>query len=239
MQGNTIVGETCHIKAGNPKGPRYDPQQTASERHGYDNLLLLCGKHHTVIDDDEEAYTVERVTKMKTDHESRAAQVDDNFAETAALLLIDQSVTASNQSGGITAHTIHTINLHLPSVPDNEPGRTTPPLLERWEVTAITLIAQYMGRREPDQLTVSCQSLSRFDAEVKTEYVTGIPQYSRVVTPAYILASGIDLTAIRNLTWTPQQLSFEDSDTGKQNEFHLIGIDIVSQSNTAKFFINT
>jgi hypothetical protein len=58
VQGDTLVGEICHIKAANPGGPRCDANQTAAERHGYDNLILLCGTHHTVIDDDEEAYTV-------------------------------------------------------------------------------------------------------------------------------------------------------------------------------------
>ena len=121
MQESTVVGKICHIKASNPRGPRYDPQQAAAERHGYDNLVLLCGKHHTVIDDDEEAYTVERLVKMKADHESRAARVDDDFAERAAQLLINQPVISMSQSGGITARTIYadTINLHPPSVPPN------------------------------------------------------------------------------------------------------------------------
>ncbi len=58
IQGSTVVGEICHIKAAKPKGPRYDAQQTPRDRHGYDNLILLCAIHHTVIDDDEEAYGV-------------------------------------------------------------------------------------------------------------------------------------------------------------------------------------
>jgi hypothetical protein len=239
VQGSTVVGKICHIKAANAKGPRYDPQQTAAERHGYDNLLLLCGKHHTVIDDDEEAYTVERVIKMKTDHESRAPRVDDDFAETAARHLIDQSVTTVNQSGGITAHTIHTINVNPLSVPDNETEEKTSLLREHWEVTAITLIARYLGRHEPDEVTIPCQSLSQFDAEVKTEYAGGIPQYSWVVTNAYILASGIDLTGMRQLTWRPTKIVFKDSQTGEQKGFFLIGMDIISQSDTAKFFINS
>ena len=114
VQESTVLGEICHIKAANPAGPRYDPQQTATERHGYDNLILLCGKHHTVIDADEEAYTVERLIKMKADHESRAVGVDDPFAERAALLLLTQSVISMDQSGGITAHTV-IFNIHPPS----------------------------------------------------------------------------------------------------------------------------
>ncbi len=73
----------------------------------------------------------------------------------------------------------------------------------------------------------------------KIEYdAGGIPQYSRVISPAFILAAGIDLSVIRKITWKPQQILFTDSKTGKQNEFFLMGVDIVTQSDTAKFFIN-
>jgi hypothetical protein len=107
VQGNTLVGEICHIKAARPGGPRYDPRQSAAERHGYDNLILLCGTHHTVIDDDEEAYTVERLIKMKNDHEQTATPISDDRAASGTQILIDQSVTARNQSGGISAHTVN------------------------------------------------------------------------------------------------------------------------------------
>src|ERR1700679_2342989 len=45
-----IVGEICRIHAASRGGPRCDPAQSAAERHGYDNLILLCANHHTVID---------------------------------------------------------------------------------------------------------------------------------------------------------------------------------------------
>lgn len=73
VQSGTIVGEVCHIKAASPSGPRYDPQQSPRQRHGYDNLILLCRNHHVVVDDDPETYTVERLVRMKGDHESRTS----------------------------------------------------------------------------------------------------------------------------------------------------------------------
>jgi hypothetical protein len=114
IQGNTIVGEICHIKAASPDGPRYDAQQTAAERHGYENLILLCANHHTLIDDDPEAYTVDRLLKMKADHEQRVSRMSDAEVNLGTRLLMDQSVTAVNQSGGITAHTVHVhaMNVH-------------------------------------------------------------------------------------------------------------------------------
>ena len=104
----TVLGEVCHIKAANPAGPRFDPQQSAAERHGYDNLILMCAKHHTVIDDDEESYTVERLLGMKAHHEStNATPIADDIAAKATRLLIQQPVVSVNQSGGITARTVY------------------------------------------------------------------------------------------------------------------------------------
>jgi hypothetical protein len=107
IEGSTVVGKICHIKGARLGSARYDAQQSAAERHGFDNLILMCGRHHDVIDADEEAYTVDRLLKMKAEHESKATPVADDFAERAAHLLIDQSVLSVNQSGGITAYKIY------------------------------------------------------------------------------------------------------------------------------------
>lgn len=115
VHGDTIIGEICHIKAASRNGPRYDPQQTAVDRHSYDNLILLCANHHKVIDDDPEAFTVERLTKMKADHKSRSMILTADEIDRGTRLLLEQSVFSINQSGGITAHTVHqTINVHPP-----------------------------------------------------------------------------------------------------------------------------
>jgi hypothetical protein len=107
----------CHIKAANENGPRYDREQSAAERHGYDNLILMCANHHVVVDDDPEAYTVERLLKMKIEHENRSTTLAADDIEQATRLLVDQSVTSQNQSGGIVAHTVNqTFNL-LAAVP--------------------------------------------------------------------------------------------------------------------------
>jgi hypothetical protein len=107
VQGGSIVGEICHIKARAPGGPRYDARQSTEDRHGYENLILLCANHHTVIDDDTEAYTTDRLVKMKRDHEQLAASMPSAFVDQGALLLVDQSTKTMNQSGGITAHTVN------------------------------------------------------------------------------------------------------------------------------------
>ena len=67
----------------------------------------MCGRHHDIIDGDEQAYSVDRLTKMKADHEARSGQMDDKLAERGARHLLHQPVISVNQSGGITAHTIN------------------------------------------------------------------------------------------------------------------------------------
>jgi hypothetical protein len=116
VEGDSIIGEICHIRAARPNGPRHDPEQSAVDRHAHDNLILLCGKHHKVVDDDPEAYTVERLLKMRADHASRAAALPADEVDRGARLLINQSVTSVDQSGGITAHTVNqTFNTLAPA----------------------------------------------------------------------------------------------------------------------------
>lgn len=121
-------GKVCHIKGANPTGARYDPGQVEADRHHFNNLILLCANHHDVIDDDVEAYTVERLRKMKIDHESRATALPDEVAEKGAMMLIMNSVVSINQSGGITAHTL---NFHAPQKANNP--RTVDAITSIWE----------------------------------------------------------------------------------------------------------
>jgi hypothetical protein len=106
IDGSTVVGKICHIKGARPDSARYDPQQSAVDRHSFENLILMCGRHHDVIDDDEEACTVERLLKMKADHQTRAGSIDDALAERAVQLLVNQPIISVNQSGGINAQTV-------------------------------------------------------------------------------------------------------------------------------------
>ena len=53
------------------EGPRYNSKQTNIERNSYENLILLCGRHHTIIDGDPETYTVEKLLKFKEDHQNK------------------------------------------------------------------------------------------------------------------------------------------------------------------------
>jgi hypothetical protein len=112
----TLTGEVCHIKGTRPGSARFDAGQTDVERHAYKNLILMCPNHHTVIDDDEEAYTVDRLCKIKALHESQSTPIPD--AEIAAIAeLYVQSVANVAQSGGLAAHTVNASNITVQSAP--------------------------------------------------------------------------------------------------------------------------
>lgn len=65
------LGEMAHIKGNKAGSNRHDKSQSATERDHYENLILLCPTHHTLIDkpENEEAYTVYCLHEMKIEHE--------------------------------------------------------------------------------------------------------------------------------------------------------------------------
>lgn len=65
---NTLVGQVCHIEAAMPGGQRFNPEQTGEQRHGEENLILLCYRHHKETDD-VEYFSVAALKKIKADHE--------------------------------------------------------------------------------------------------------------------------------------------------------------------------
>jgi hypothetical protein len=112
----TLTGEVCHIEGAKPGSARYNSRKTDVERHAYNNLILMCPTHHTVIDDDEEAYSVKRLHKIKAEHEERSAPIAEPEASRVAQAFV-QSVITTGQSGGISAHTVNASSITVQSGP--------------------------------------------------------------------------------------------------------------------------
>ena len=66
---NQFVAEMCHIQAASPGGERYNEDQTDGERRAFDNLILLCHRHH-VETNEVDLYPVEKLVEMKHLHEA-------------------------------------------------------------------------------------------------------------------------------------------------------------------------
>ena len=58
----------AHKVAREEAGCRGESPLTAEERDKYSNLILLCQKHHKIIDDHEEKYTIEKLQEIKNEH---------------------------------------------------------------------------------------------------------------------------------------------------------------------------
>jgi hypothetical protein len=131
MEKGTVVGKIAHIEAESEDGPRYNVNQSAEERRAYENLILLCGPHHDVIDDMPEAFTVEVLREMKRRHEESATEVQDavEVAQAAAQLLVgvvNISASRTNNStvaGVIQNSTINYVNAQVQEPPAPYRGR--------------------------------------------------------------------------------------------------------------------
>lgn len=65
-------GLIAHIVAATPRGPRGDEVESARLVDDIDNVMLLCQKHHRLIDQEaEKEHPVERLRAMKKKHEDR------------------------------------------------------------------------------------------------------------------------------------------------------------------------
>jgi hypothetical protein len=66
-----VIGEEAHIVSRSPSGPR-GGQIDQALVDAYDNLILLCPTHHTLIDSQPEAWPVARLRQLKAKHEAWA-----------------------------------------------------------------------------------------------------------------------------------------------------------------------
>ena len=69
-----VLGEIAHIVAQKKDGPRGKSPYPRDKIDSYDNLLLLCEKHHKLIDGQPQTYTVEKIRQMKEEHERWVAE---------------------------------------------------------------------------------------------------------------------------------------------------------------------
>lgn len=68
----TIIGEQAHIRSKRVSGPRHDPEYDQSSLDSYENLILLCPTHHTMIDaENGAAYTAQALVEMRGKHENQ------------------------------------------------------------------------------------------------------------------------------------------------------------------------
>lgn len=102
---DTVTGEVCHIRAEKARGPRYDSQYPIDKRNSAENLILMCGRHHKLIDTETSTYTTPDLIQMKRNHEDRGVvEVSPQMSRAAATVFSALSTTqikVSNRSGNV------------------------------------------------------------------------------------------------------------------------------------------
>ncbi|SKD01830.1 hypothetical protein SAMN05660461_2316 [Chitinophaga ginsengisegetis] len=71
---NVYVGNYCHINAVNELGKRYDSSLSEDYINSTENILVLCTKHHKIIDTSDQQYTVTRLKDIKREHEQKFSE---------------------------------------------------------------------------------------------------------------------------------------------------------------------
>ena len=115
-----VTGDICHIKAASVGGPRYDAAQTDSERNAADNLMLLCTRHHRIVDTDVGRHPAPVLTEMKRLREQGGVvEISAKTARAAkGLLATYLNLTAQSNSGQIAVNSpgavqANTLNLKV------------------------------------------------------------------------------------------------------------------------------
>jgi hypothetical protein len=71
-QSNPVVtGEAAHIAGEKYRAARYDASMTDEQRDHYNNLIFLCGDHHTQVDKREAEFPVQHLHSFKVAHEKK------------------------------------------------------------------------------------------------------------------------------------------------------------------------
>lgn len=99
----TVTGEICHIRAQNSGGPRFDETQSEADRHAFDNLILLCRRHHKVVDADPDVYSVDALQEIKAIQEAQLGRPEQAADAFYAKILLNAArrLKINNNSGNV------------------------------------------------------------------------------------------------------------------------------------------
>lgn len=89
-----VLGEEAHIRSGQSDGPRYEAAYPVDSIDTYENLILLCPTHHTLVDKDKgRGFTTEQLLSIKSAHEAQL-NAQRSTTERARLQAEERTATA-------------------------------------------------------------------------------------------------------------------------------------------------
>jgi len=123
----SVVGDECHINGQKKGAARFFENENTLIINSYENLILLCKRHHKLIDDQENTFTTDYLHEIKSAHEKWVNDTlnfskDNNFAIPLKksfisgglknLTRIDISINFSTQKIHGIFHIVHNYSDH-------------------------------------------------------------------------------------------------------------------------------
>lgn len=94
-----ILGEICHIEAAEQLGERYNIASNDEERRSYENLILMCSKHHKITNDVDK-YKTELLKQYKATHEKTYLNKPYQASEEVITNAISKYMNQNNKNEG-------------------------------------------------------------------------------------------------------------------------------------------
>ena len=119
---DVVYGEACHIEGVEQGAARHNPQRDAGTLNDSENLILLCERHHKLVDSDPITYTVPFLRQIKAQHEQRVVELtplETRFADMMIKHLetyIEARVRVYNESTHIEASGNATQNIVINNI---------------------------------------------------------------------------------------------------------------------------
>lgn len=124
----TVTGEICHIRAEKSLGPRHIEAYPSELLNATENLILLCGRHHKIIDTETTTYTTDTLLQIKQQHEERGViEISPQIAKAAAALLAKhESIVITNNSGNVAINSPRAILAKVVNIKTTKPKLVVP-----------------------------------------------------------------------------------------------------------------
>lgn len=217
---STSIGIAAHITAASSQGPRFDSSLTEDQRKHIDNAIWLCSNCATLIDKDEEKYTIEILRKWKkeVEDESRKKLNSEKLTQPNGIPFLEAELIIVNRSANNIAYSDKkTTEIH--------DGRTVqvranPPIIH-WKLAWNFKLVIYNNSNYP-AFNVKIESVGsvHFNELTKLPAVNNISPLENLVLKArfedsvegnHLMADGImNAPFPRNLYGLKFQLTFQD-----------------------------
>ncbi len=178
---DAMFGQAAHIIAHGSTGPRADPSYPKEKLDTYENLILLCGNCHAIVDKQPNTYTPSELRAWKQEHESWVQQVTEPVGHVPVpwLLLLQEDQPQIDDSLAVEAL--------QPDVANGEAHRlVVTPDEGGWEAAARKqeeFVEVLLGSVKPEERRLAVFSLTRIPLAVHLGYA--LSDRCRVVVYQY------------------------------------------------------